>query len=194
LKEIEDATPPFPPGNDKVYVLAWRITEDERPHRVERCLVLKVLDNPSERGRWCLAQLARVPNDNLELMRSWMFATTHVAFMEGHELFPGFEYFHVKRFDHRPTNKDVYGSFGINEVNWKFDLEYDEKFVGCLVCEENWKAAIGEKPTRYFGGEKKPERIAPPSDPPLKRKEANGDFDGLDKQEVPLPPPKRTKQ
>jgi hypothetical protein len=30
-------------------------------------------------------------------------------------------------------------------------LEDGWRFVGCGVCEENWRAALGEKPTRFFG-------------------------------------------
>src|SRR5262249_795195 len=43
LGEIAAQTPPYGTGG-RVYVLAWKVVEDDRPLRVESCLVLKVLD------------------------------------------------------------------------------------------------------------------------------------------------------
>ena len=58
--------------------------------------------------------------------------------------------FHVKDFNHRPTNDDIYASLGIEDLCWDFEFDPDRDGSGCGVCVQNWKNAIGEKPTRFF--------------------------------------------
>jgi hypothetical protein len=150
--EIAKEMPPY--GADgKVYVLAWKIVEDERPLRVESCLVLKVLPDESEEGRWCLAQLYRHPNSKKP---EWQLSSTHYSGGEpGTKYFPGLDILHVERFKNKPSNKTIYAALGFEQANWKFELEKDWKLVGCGVCEDAWQAALGEKPTKFFGPEKK---------------------------------------
>lgn len=150
LTEIEKEMPPY--GADgKVYVLAWKIAEDDRPLRVESCLVLKVLPDESEEGRWCLAHLYRHP---LAKEPKWELSMTHVTGEPGTKYFPGLDIMHVERFKAKPNNKTIYGALDFELVNWKFELENDWKLVGCGVCEDAWQAAIGERPTKFFGAAK----------------------------------------
>ena len=151
LKEIEKDTPPYG-AEGKIYVLAWKIIEDERPLRVESCLVLKVLPEEDERGRWCLAQLYRHP---LSKDSQWHLSMAHLSGERGTKYFPGLEVLHAKRFKSRPDNKAIYGSLSLEDVGWTFDLDKEWKFVGCGVCEDAWQAAIGEKPTKFFATAKK---------------------------------------
>jgi hypothetical protein len=142
LDEIALQMPPFEtPG--RVYVLAWSILEDERPVRVESCLALKVLAD----GRHAFAHLYRRPD---QPESGWQIAMTHVA-GDTPETRPGLIVHHTKLFDRRPTNRELYAALGLKELGWKFELENSWRFVGCGVCEQSWLAAIGEKPTRFFG-------------------------------------------
>jgi hypothetical protein len=145
LGEIADATPPYK-TEGKVYVLAWQVREDDRPLRVESCLVLKVLEEPREHGHWSLAHLYRHPfgRDNVwTLPPLWVSPPPPLGPAEPVAID------HMKRFKSRPTNKDIYDS--LKDVQWRFDLEPGWRWVGCAVCERNWEAAIDEKPTRFFG-------------------------------------------
>ncbi len=145
LEEIAKEMPPH--GADgRVYVLAWTITEDDRPLRVESCLVLKALD---KNGGYCLAHLFRHP---AEKEPKWQLSRTHVLGEEGTKYgVAGLWLLHSKRFDDRPGNKALYAALSFEEVNWSFELEKGWKFVSCGVCEKSWQEAIGEKPTKFFG-------------------------------------------
>lgn len=150
LSEIEKATPPYG-VEGKLDVLAWQIREDDRPLRVECCLVLKVLPEERKEGRWYLAQLYRHPHlDDAK----WQLGIVH-AHGPAERPFPGRDIHHIKRFKERPNNKAVYDSLGFEGVHWQFELEEGWSYVGCSVCEEVWQAALGEKPTRFFGAAKK---------------------------------------
>jgi hypothetical protein len=144
LEEIAKETPPY--GTEgRVYVLAWKVVEDDRPLRVESCLVLKVL---SKRGGYSLAHLFRHPADKKP---TWRLAMTHVTGEKGTKYYPGLWLFHARRFKERPGNKELYAALSLEEVNWTFEQEKGWRFVGCGVCEKSWQEALGEKPTRFFG-------------------------------------------
>jgi hypothetical protein len=147
LGEIARQSPPYGTGG-RVYVLAWKVMEDDRPLRVESCLVLKVLDADDGHGRWCLAHLYRRP---LEKEPEWQLSMTHVSGAPGTKYFPGLMIHHSKRFVERPGNKELYASLSVEDVGWTFEQEDGWKFVSCGVCEANWQAAVGEAPTRFFG-------------------------------------------
>jgi hypothetical protein len=147
LDEIAKEAPPYR-AEGRVYVLAWKVVEDDRPLRIESCLVLKVLDGESDTGRWCLAHLYRHPAD---AKPEWKLSFTHVSGKRGTKYFPGLDLLHVKRFKEKPGNKEVYGALGFEEVNWTFELAKRWKVIGCGICERSWKDAVGEKPTRFFG-------------------------------------------
>ncbi len=144
LAEIERATPPYGAGGT-VYVLAWKVEEDNRPLRVETCLVLKDLGEDNEHGRWCLAHLYRHPLDKDRTWQCPFWVSPPPPF--GPEKPATIDY--AKRFKTKPKNKDIYES--LKDVQWQFALEKDWKLVGCAVSERTWEAAIGEKPTRFFG-------------------------------------------
>jgi hypothetical protein len=142
IDEIALQTPPYEtPG--RVYVLAWSITEDDRPLRVESCLALKVLAD----GRYGFAHLYRRPDQPAD---GWRIASTHVAADDPVNR-PGRWLIHTKLFDRRPTNREIYAAMKLEELDWQFDLKPSWRFVGCGVCEQSWLEALGEKPTRFFG-------------------------------------------
>ena len=147
LDEIATKTPPFM-AEGRVYCLAWKVVEDDRPLRVESCLVLKVLNEQSETGRWCLAHLYRHPKDTKP---EWKLSITHVSGERGTKYFPGLWLVSVKRFKERPGNKELYAALALEEMDWTFELDKGRKLIGCGVCERSWQEAVGEKPTRFFG-------------------------------------------
>jgi hypothetical protein len=147
LAEMTEATPPYR-VEGRVYALAWQVVEDERPVRVESCLVLKVLEQEDGHGRWCLAHLYRRPDEEKP---EWSVSMIHVTGKEGTRYFPGLWIHHSKRFQDRPGNKELYASLAPEEVGWSFEQEKGWKFVGCGVCEKSWREALGERPTRFFG-------------------------------------------
>jgi hypothetical protein len=144
LEEIAKETPPFD-TDGRVYVLAWKVVQDDRPLRVESCLALRVLD---KNQGYYLAHLYRHPASEKP---AWQIGMTHVSGAEGTKYFPGLDIMHVKRFKSRPTNKELYAALVFKEVNWSFELEKGWKLVSCGVCEKSWQDAIGEKPSRLFG-------------------------------------------
>jgi hypothetical protein len=142
LEEIALQVPPLDsPG--RVYALAWSIVEDERPVRVESCLALKVFAD----GRHSFAHLYRRPD---QPESGWQIAMTHFA-GDTPATRPGLWVHHTKLFDARPTNRQLYAALGVKELDWQFEPEASWRIVGCGVCEQSWLAALGEKPTRFFG-------------------------------------------
>jgi hypothetical protein len=135
LAEIQNrARPPYP---GRVHVLAWQIIEDDRPLRVEQCLVLKVLDQDDGSGRWCLSHLYRHPDDETPI-----WELSQVCHYKAQRQI------HSKRLKQPPSNETIYAS--LHDVAWKFDLDAGWKSVDCRVCEKTWLAAVGEKPNRFF--------------------------------------------
>jgi hypothetical protein len=146
LEDIASQTPPYG-ARGRVYVLAWKILEDERPIRFESCLALKVLDRDDGYGRWCLAHLYRHPDDTKP---EWQLSTIHVSGRPGTKYFPGLWIHQDKRFNERPGNEEIYASFSPEEVGWSFEQDSGFRLVDCAVCEKSWKMAIGQKPTQFF--------------------------------------------
>ena len=144
IEEIGKESPPYG-AEGRVYVLAWQILEDDRPMRVESCLVLQIFEKEQE---YTLSHLYRHPDAKKP---EWQLSMTHVSGEKGTKYYPGLWLFHAKRFKARPTNKDIYRALSMEEVNWRFELEKGWRFVGCGVCEKSWEEAIGERPTRFFG-------------------------------------------
>jgi hypothetical protein len=165
LKEIAKETPPYR-AEGRVYVLAWKVVEDERPLRVESCLALRVLD---ENKSYCLAHLYRHP---AQKKPQWQLGMTHVTGKEGTKYFPGLDIMHVKRFKSRPSNKELYAALAFEEVNWSFEFPEGWKLVGCGVCEKSWQEAIGEKPSRFFGRADKKDKPEKPDLTPERAREA----------------------
>jgi hypothetical protein len=146
LEEIAKATPPS--GTEgRVYVLAWKVMEDDRPVRTETCLALRVLENNEG---YCLAHLYLWRPVGKKPV--WTLSMIHVAGEKGTKYYPGADILHAKRFKNRPSNKELYAAISSEEeVGWSFEQDKGWKFVSCAVCEKSWHEAIGEKPTRFFG-------------------------------------------
>ena len=144
LAEIEEAAPPYGAGG-RVSVLAWKVVEDDRPLRVETCLVLKDLGGEAKDRRWCLAHLYRHP---LDKDPAWRLPPVWVSPPAPLGPEKAVVVDHFKRLKAKPGNKDVYDALG--DVQWRFELEKGWKLVGCGVCEKTWEAATGERPTRFF--------------------------------------------
>jgi hypothetical protein len=141
LDEIKKAVLPSDP-DCRAYVLAWKVVEDERPLRVESCLVLTVHPKDDGSAWWTLTHLYRHP---LAPKPEWEQSMVHVFDECG-----GTWIIHRTTFDKQPTNKEIYGALGSDDVDWSFDRDKGWKRLGCRVCEKNWREAVGEKPTKFF--------------------------------------------
>ncbi len=128
---------------DLTYVLAWKIEEDDRPLRVENCLVLCQL----EKGRWSLMALFRHPKDEKP---EWEQSRVHVT-PEDPRRRGGYVWL-SRTFDKRPSNKEVYDF--MDEFRWRLGADEGFKLLGGKVCADTWEAVIKEKPTRLFPKEK----------------------------------------
>lgn len=140
LIEIEKASLGKMKG--RVYVLAWQIVEDERPLRIERCLILLKLEKDTGLGAWHLQHYychpsAKSPN--------WTISEWHVMDRLGRGEWKLGEV----SFKKTPTNKNIYDS--LKAVNWNFGLEKGWRYVGCGVCEKTWASVVGERPIQFFG-------------------------------------------
>jgi hypothetical protein len=161
LKEIANKTPPYG-AKGRVYVLAWMVREEERSRsglslvlddarggfQVESCLVLKVLDEDDGHGRWCLATLYRHPGNEKP---EWRLSMAHYGPKPGAKSPVGHWVHHAMRLKTQPKNKELYAA--LPDLDWRFEQSRDWRYVSCCVCEKSWQEAIGERPTRFFGGE-----------------------------------------
>jgi hypothetical protein len=147
--DIAKAAPPYG-GEATTHVLAWIVRQDERPFRVESCLVLKVLKEDSDRGRYCLSHIYRHPSaaePEWRLPPLWISPPDEVPIVTVE---------HFKRFHEKPTNKAVAGM--LKDVQWSFEFPKGWQVVACGVCELDWERATGAKPTTFFAraeGERK---------------------------------------
>jgi hypothetical protein len=121
LEDIADAAPPRS-DDGPTHVLAWKIVEDDRPLRVEYCLVLKELKKPTkDQGRWVLASLARNPAKGKE----WNFVTIWIT--------PDPEFknppfiMHVEEFKDRPMNAEIYRF--MDKYRWTLGADIDWKLI-----------------------------------------------------------------
>ena len=138
IEEIAKAADPSAtPGN--THVLAWKIIEDNRPFRVEYCLVLCRLKEREKKDVWLLASLARN-----EASKQWSIASLHWLAADRR----GGWIWHYKRFDKRPTNKDIYQF--MEEHKWHLGADPGWRLLGGAVCKRTWHAIVNEKPTRDF--------------------------------------------
>jgi hypothetical protein len=132
----------------RVYLLAWKIVETNRPLRIESCLVLKALDRPVEQGAWVLAELFRHPLEDTRT--EWRQNLTTFSLTDG----GGGSIESVFWFKEKPVNESVYDKLKspIHSF-WNLSFEKDMKIIGCCVCDSQWKEAIGESPTQFFSCE-----------------------------------------
>lgn len=134
---------------DATHVLAWKRFGGDGPLVVEYCLVLCRLDEDD----WRLASLHRSPD--IKESGQWELVMVHMG--PGYKGFPiGAWVWHIKRFEKRPSNKDIYDF--MDEHDWHLgsddDLDLgvddDSKLLGGAVCKRTWEAVLKEKPTRDF--------------------------------------------
>ena len=141
LEDIADASPPRSDGGP-VYVLAWKILEDNRPLGVEYCLVLKELKKPSEKkDRWVLARLGRNPAEGKEWNIETIWITPDPEFKN-----PPF-IMHLQEYQNRPTNSGIYKF--MDKYLWHLGSDKDWKVLDGGICAA-WEKVIGEKPVRSF--------------------------------------------
>ena len=140
--DIADAAPPRSDGGP-AHVLAWKSLEDDRPWRVDYCLVLKELKKPNKDGaRWVLASLARNPKpkeSGWEIVTIWPSPDPELKA-------PPF-IMHLEEFKERPRNADIYRF--MDEHEWHLGAGADWKLIDGGVCKA-WGEVIGEEPTRRF--------------------------------------------
>jgi hypothetical protein len=140
ITELSKVTPPVD-DESRFYVLAWEVIEDDRPLRVEKCLVLRVLDKDDGFGQWCLAKLYRHPGGNDP---RWHQSMMHIL----NDRTGGELVHHSVRLKAGTGNAGVYAA--LKKVNWEFKLSEGWRRISGHVCETNWELAIGEKPSRFF--------------------------------------------
>jgi len=142
--QVDDITDAMPPRRDdgSTNVLAWKILEDDRPHRAEYCLAIKHLKKATEKQeQWVLASLARNPAKG----KQWNFVTIWIT--------PDREFknppfiMHIQEYRDRPTNADIHRF--MDKFGWKLGADSNRKLIDGGVCEA-WEKVIGEKPIRLF--------------------------------------------
>jgi hypothetical protein len=141
-KMADIAAAAYPARGGRVYVLAWQIQQDDRPLRVESCLVVKV---SGDGKKYTLTHLYRHPDDKEP---KWKLSMLHAIGEAGHA---GRLYLHSMTFDGRPGNKELYAALKSLDVFWQWEPGSGCQFIGCGVCEASWQAITKEKPTRFFG-------------------------------------------
>lgn len=116
-------------------ILIWQIKEDDRPLRVESCIVW--LRREDRRGqRWVLANLYRHPSKGQPLPE-WRLSAVHDA-----------PHTPRKEYDHPPNNEEVYKF--LEQTWWEFRPRDGFKLIDAAVCVSAWKEAIGQVPTMFY--------------------------------------------
>jgi hypothetical protein len=141
MEDIADAAPPRSDAGP-THVLAWKILEDDRPVRVEYCLVLKQLKKPTKKqGRWKVASLVRNPAQGKE----WNFVTIWLT--PDPELKNPPCIMHIEEYKSRPKNDDIYRF--MDKYRWSLGADRGWKLIDGGVCAA-WEKVLAEKPTRSF--------------------------------------------
>lgn len=141
LAEIKTAAYPF--GESKV--LAWSIREDNRPLRVESCLVGNIAGE--EKDEWRIIVIYRHP---LSDDKKWHLAMLHATYPKGHKFFPGLWHFGMELFDTQPSNKDVVSFLNRPTISWTFATEEKWHLLDSHISTDNWKWFTGELPSSKF--------------------------------------------
>jgi uncharacterized protein (TIGR03067 family) len=141
LEDIEDAAPPRSDAGP-THVLAWKIVEDDRPLRLEYCLVLKELKKPKkDKGQWVLASLVRNPAKGKE----WNFVTIWISPDPDFKNPPFI--MHIEEYKDRPKNVEIYRF--MDKYRWTLGSGDGWNLIDGGVCAA-WEKAVCEKPTRSF--------------------------------------------
>jgi hypothetical protein len=146
IEEIAQAAHPLCVPRD-THVLAWKSVEDERPLRIDECLVLCCLKKDGREESWHLVSLYRHPRDGEGA--KWEVEIVHMG--------PGYKGFemgawvwHSERFANRPSNKEIYAFMDMDEFRWHLGADRGFKLLGGAICGDTWKAVVKETPTRDF--------------------------------------------
>lgn len=143
LEEIVDAMPPRS-DDGPTYILAWKVTEDNRPRRMRYCLGLKHLRTPTaNQEKWVLASLVRGPASDPPVDR-WAFETVWITPDPDFKNPPFIMY--IKEYRERPTNAEIYAFVG--EFRWAPGDQSDRLIDGGICAV--WEQVIGEKPSLSF--------------------------------------------
>ena len=129
-------------GGRAFYVLTWRVKEDDRPLRVESCLVLKDLGEDDGHGRWCLALLFRHPAAEDAAWRVPVNFPPPVP--KGQPVAAAPE---SSTLEDRPGNAGVCKF--LKQVRWQVTREEDWRLLGGAVRPRTWRADVGEKPPAF---------------------------------------------
>jgi hypothetical protein len=131
-----------------VHVLAWKIVRDARPLTLEQCLLLEETRDPQGRQHWVLAGLAR--SDSQGKPGPWEVEAVHYN-MPRDSGIPHHWKTHVKAYDARPANEDIYKF--MDDIAWQLGADRNWRLLDGMVCRQAWGKAIGQEPTRLFPGQ-----------------------------------------
>jgi len=126
-----------------VHVLAWKVSQDDRPITVERCLVLKEFAKPGAASRWVLASVCQA-RPGVWFLSEVQYLTAPEGGQPRHCVWVR----HCKTFEARPTNTDVYAF--MDEFEWGLAPRPGWRLLRGRVCTEVWRSVIGAEPTRFF--------------------------------------------
>lgn len=143
LAEIKKAAYGF--GESKV--LAWSILEDNRPLRVENCLVGNIAGEGEE---WRIIVLFRRPLSKNKFWHKWHVPAMHVTYPKGHRLFPGFWHSGFELFEGHPSDKDVVVFLSRPTISWSFTTDAKWRLIDSHISPGNWKWFTGELPSSEF--------------------------------------------
>jgi hypothetical protein len=150
LDDISEAEP-AEPGQTPVfeaqgaYVLAWKISQEERPGSpLEECLLLKRFAKPDGEQRWVLAAVVRKPPQEKWRVRYVL------AMMPRKVDMPSVctSVYYRRTYQKCPTNGELYAF--MDEFDWRLEPPKGWWLLRGQVCRDTWRDVIGEEPTRFF--------------------------------------------
>jgi hypothetical protein len=146
---------PFSWDAGQVYVLAWEIKEEDRPYRFTRCLVVKRLEKPTDKGeRWVLGALYYDAKS-----KTWDQVTLWLTPDPDGKTPPAIWGYECYR--ERPVRsvvldflKDRSWTFGYEKVRGTIGAEPERWIVTRLidggVCASTWKSVLGYTAPDFF--------------------------------------------
>jgi hypothetical protein len=147
---------PYSSDAGPVHILTWEIKEEDQPHRFTRCLVVKKLEKPTDKGeRWVLGALYSDTKG-----KSWDMVTIWLTPDPDGKTPPaiwGYEFYRD-----RPVRSVVLNF--LNDRGWTFGYEKsrgvtagDEherwivtRLIDGGVCASTWKAVLGYTAPDFF--------------------------------------------
>jgi hypothetical protein len=126
-------------------VLAWVHQKDERPFEVKNCILVVYGPDSAGRMEYYISQqyTNEIPFDK------WHTGSIHYGPGQSglHDLNSGYWDVHIEKFDHIPTEKELYDLFN----KWKFSF-YTEGWqtIEAGIDEKLWKELFGFVPGNDF--------------------------------------------